>query len=92
MENQHKKISGYRDLSQEEIDVMNEIKQEAEAVKVLVDKVFDRLDIEYEQASESQKVCLEDILTARQWALTAKEDLQVGFMKLVRAIARPTTF
>ncbi|MNM21451.1 hypothetical protein D3C81_318120 [compost metagenome] len=27
MDNQHKKISGYRDLSQAEIDGMNEIKQ-----------------------------------------------------------------
>ena len=26
MENQHQKIKGYRDLSQEEIDLMNEIK------------------------------------------------------------------
>ena len=26
MDNQHKKIKGYRDLSQEEIDLMNEIK------------------------------------------------------------------
>lgn len=27
MENQHRKINGYRELSQEEIDLMNEIKQ-----------------------------------------------------------------
>lgn len=27
MDNQHKKISGYRDLSQEEIDLMNEAKE-----------------------------------------------------------------
>jgi len=26
MENQHQKIKGYRDLAQEEIDLMNEIK------------------------------------------------------------------
>ena len=26
MDNQHQKIKGYRDLSQEEIDLMNEIK------------------------------------------------------------------
>lgn len=30
MENQHKKITGYRDLSQEEIDLMNEGKELAE--------------------------------------------------------------
>ena len=27
MDNQHKKITGYRDLSQEEIDLMNECKE-----------------------------------------------------------------
>ncbi len=30
MENQHRKIKGYRDLSQEEIDLMNEGKELAE--------------------------------------------------------------
>jgi hypothetical protein len=30
MENQHQKITGYRDLSQEEIDAMNECKALAE--------------------------------------------------------------
>ena len=30
MKDQHKKIKGYRDLSQEEIDLMNEIKSLAE--------------------------------------------------------------
>lgn len=28
MENQHRKITGYRDLSQQEIDLMNKIKNE----------------------------------------------------------------
>ena len=36
MDNQHKKISGYRDLSQEEIDHMNLIKK----VEAAVGKVF----------------------------------------------------
>jgi hypothetical protein len=33
MDNQHKKISGYRDLSQEEIDLVNEGKALAELCK-----------------------------------------------------------
>jgi len=36
MENQHRKISGYRDLSQAEIDLMNRIKAHAEATRQLV--------------------------------------------------------
>jgi len=39
MDNQHKKITGYRDLSQEEIDAMNEAKHLAEQVGNLVSKL-----------------------------------------------------
>jgi len=36
MDNQHKKIKGYRDLSQEEIDLMNKIKELSEKCGELV--------------------------------------------------------
>lgn len=36
MENQHRKISGYRELFEDEINIMNEIKQKAEEVRCLV--------------------------------------------------------
>lgn len=39
MENQHKKIKGYRDLSQEEIDLMNEIKANGVELGELVAKL-----------------------------------------------------
>jgi flagellar biosynthesis regulator FlaF len=39
MDNQHKKISGYRDLSQAEIDLMNAVKAKAEEVRELLDSV-----------------------------------------------------
>ncbi|UIP24526.1 Acb2/Tad1 domain-containing protein [Acinetobacter towneri] len=39
MENQHKKIKGYRDLSQEEIDLMNEIKAKGVELGELVAKL-----------------------------------------------------
>lgn len=39
MENQHKKIKGYRDLSQEEIDLMNEAKELSVKVGELVEKI-----------------------------------------------------
>lgn len=41
MENQHRKISGYRELSQEEIDAMNSIKELASAVGILVEELED---------------------------------------------------
>ena len=39
MENQHKQIKGYRDLSQDEIDLMNEGKELAEKCRVFLEKV-----------------------------------------------------
>ncbi|MGH0004869.1 DUF7681 family protein [Pseudovibrio ascidiaceicola] len=36
MDNQHKKIKGYRDLSQAEIDLMNEVKAKGEELGSLV--------------------------------------------------------
>lgn len=39
MENQHQKITGYRDLSQEEIDAMNEGKALAAHVGVWIEKL-----------------------------------------------------
>ncbi len=39
MENQHQKIKGYRDLSQEEIDLMNEIKAKGVELGELVAKL-----------------------------------------------------
>lgn len=43
MDNQHKKIKGYRDLSQEEINLMNKIKEKGEELGSLVQEI-DSLD------------------------------------------------
>ena len=39
MDNQHQKIKGYRDLTQEEIDLMNEAKALSEQVGALTEKI-----------------------------------------------------
>ena len=39
MENQHRQIKGYRELSQEEINLMNEIKVMGAGLGVLVEKL-----------------------------------------------------
>jgi hypothetical protein len=39
MDNQHKKIKGYRDLSQEEIDLMNEVKHQGALLEKMVAKL-----------------------------------------------------
>lgn len=46
MDNQHKHIKGYRDLTQEEVDLMNEAKELSEAVGAFITKLqkVNRLD------------------------------------------------
>ena len=39
MKDQHKHIKGYRDLSQEEINLMNEVKEKAAEVGALMEKL-----------------------------------------------------
>ncbi|PWC64000.1 hypothetical protein TSH7_10000 [Azospirillum sp. TSH7] len=39
MDNQHRQIKGYRDLSQMEIDAMNALKAKAEEVRELLDTI-----------------------------------------------------
>ena len=41
MDNQHKKINGYRDLTQLEIDAMNAVKAEGERLKLLIEELRD---------------------------------------------------
>lgn len=74
-ENQHRKISGYGDLDESEIALMNRIKaKEAEAAE-LVQLVRATIP-----AGEPQ----------RQVAI-AIGALEEGFMRLVRAVARPAS-
>ena len=46
MENQHKKIKGYRDLEQWEIDDMNEVKSLGEQVGNFIDSLETRAEID----------------------------------------------
>lgn len=46
MDNQHKKITGYRDLSQEEIDLMNTIKAVGIEVQELIFDLEERKDLD----------------------------------------------
>lgn len=39
MDNQHQYIKGYRDLTQEEIDLMNEVKAKGEELGILIEKL-----------------------------------------------------
>lgn len=105
MENQHRKISGYRDLTQQEIDLMNKIKAAgAELLKLQKDLVC-RLNTDAEvktAAAEKSKLAPDDFASYEcqelrrfsnaepfRWAEIGKTDIETGVMALVRAIAQP---
>lgn len=85
MENQHRKITGYRELSQEEIDLMNEIKAHGAALEETVKKVdaFLTKDNAAHGSPDAEP---------RRWLSIGKTHLQQGLMAVTRSVARPTFF
>lgn len=93
MENQHRKISGYRELTQEEIDLMNEVKAKGEELNALVEKVNQHIGKQYESACGLRhEIDRLGDSEPYKWVGTARSSLQIGIMELVRSIAQPTTF
>jgi len=81
MNNQHKKIKRYRDLSQGEIDAMNELKELSEQCG----RVIERLQRQVGNSKQTWTVA------QRELAL-GKTNLQQGFMWAIRSIAQPGSF
>ncbi len=46
MDNQHRKIKGYRELSQKEIDLMNEVKQKGIELSILVNRLKHEINVD----------------------------------------------
>lgn len=94
MDNQHRLINGYRDLTQEEIDLMNEIKAVGAKLDELCDKVFASVQSEQEKAMMIGSGTWEafDLANPMIWLYDARSTLQKGLMFLTRAVARPSSF
>ena len=93
MDNQHKKISGYRELNQEEIDLMNEVKEHAEQTRHLVHRIEMALNKQWqERMTGKTEPNHSDVTEPLNWMKQGRTDLQKGYMSLVRSIAQPTTF
>ena len=85
MENQHRQIKGYRELSQAEIDLMNEIKSQGAALGDLVTKLREnqaRITAEFGTTDGE----------ANRWISIGQTNLQQGLMALTRAVAKPEFF
>lgn len=98
MENQHRQIKGYRDLSQEEIDLMNEIKAKGAELGELLGKAQSHLSrqsvaaINSEHAGDNTEVARLDQAQPQRWVSISRTHFQEGLMALTRSIAQPTFF
>lgn len=88
MDNQHKQIKGYRDLSQAEIDLMNEVKEHAERTRDLLNRIDRHIDAQSIDPDQPHSV----VTLPARWLAEGRTDLQKGFMCVIRAIAQPTSF
>lgn len=93
VDNQHKHIPGYRDLSSDEIDLINKIKMAGEEIKVLTDALIVSVVHETTAAAAAQNLQRQvDAAEAARWLMLGRDHLQQGFMALVRSVARPASF
>lgn len=104
MENQHRKITGYRELSQEEIDLMNSIKSEGELLGRLINNLqaihateAHKLQVAHMSLADALAIpthmeAVKSCADAQRWTSIGRDHLQQGIMALVRAVARPTSF
>lgn len=91
MENQHRKIHGYRELTQEEIDLMNEIKALGPQIENVIVKVQNHIEQQRMSVDEVECDRLKDA-TPERFSALAKTEFQTGLMYLTRAVAQPTFF
>ena len=64
MDNQHKLIKGYRDLSQAEIDAMNAVKKEGERLSILIEELRDNSSLDQRWVSIAETHLQQGIMAA----------------------------
>jgi hypothetical protein len=89
MENQHRQIKGYRELSQAEINLMNRIKETGQDLQQLIDdcRAFDVIEGKTGDREHDERLD-----EASRWRAIAKTHLQEGLMALTRSVAKPAFF
>lgn len=95
MENQHRKIKGYRELTEDEIALMNMIKAEGEDLRQMLQTVQTHLDWQLSDAKntndEDTLIRIRDTQPSR-WLAIARTHFQEGLMAATRAVAQPESF
>lgn len=81
------KLTGYRELTQQEIDLINKIKATGSVLESLVQEVHDHLNNQVGDDAD-----FGPIFEPFRWAEMGKQNLQSGLMFLTRSVAQPTNF
>jgi len=92
MDNQHRKISGYRELNQEEIDLMNEIKALGPILEAVIYKVQSHVAKQRNDAPTNTTESRLNNATPERFLAIAKTEFQNGLMHATRAVAQPEFF
>lgn len=86
------KITGYRNLSQDEIDMMNCIKALGGSIEGHISMVGSHLRTQSMDARTSDEEARIKEAEPARWLAMARTDFQIALMKLTRAVAQPTSF
>ena len=87
MENQHRKITGYRELNQAELDLMNRIKEKGKELGELVNDLRMLPNV-----PDGRHDPLPGLPIDQRWVSIGATHLQEGLMALTRAVAKPEFF
>lgn len=90
------KITGYRQLSEIEVALINRAKALDTAASLLVDDIAEHLRVQWQTGRLTVGEDLEvagrmNNAQPERWLAMGRTDLQVGVMKIVRSIAQPAT-
>lgn len=99
MENQHRLIKTYRELTQAEIDLMNECKVFEAQFHLLKDKIFNHLQdqalaamsLDTDSTNSTPEMDRFHEAKPYRWLAIAETHVEQGMMALVRSVAQPST-
>lgn len=83
------KITGYRELTQVEIDLINRIKKAGSEIDSLI---LDCRGHDVDEGKNGNREHDEVLDEASRWRSIAKTNLQQGLMALTRSVAKPESF
>ena len=90
MDNQHRRIRGYRELTQLEIDLINRVKEQGCALDDLCEELAEHIRQQF--AAEGPEAARLVDANPEMWLYKGSASLQEGLMFLTRAVAQPTFF